>query len=57
MVTQNQKDFPEIDHFILGEAENIINDFLDDLADGKAERIYKNHDYPDIKNHQYQTGV
>ncbi len=49
MVSQNQKEFPEIDHFILGEAENIIGDLLDDLADGKAERIYKNPDYPDIK--------
>ena len=49
MVTQNQEEFPEISHFILGEAESVIKPFLDDLASGSAVKIYKNNDFPDIK--------
>lgn len=50
MVTQNQEDFPEINHFILGEAENILQAFLDDLAKGEAARLYKSPGFPDITN-------
>ena len=49
MVTQNQEEFPEISHFILGEAESVIKPFLDDLASGSAVKNYKNNDFPDIK--------
>ena len=50
MVTQNHDEFPEIDHFILGEAENTIQSFLDDLAKGKALKVYKSTDFPEITN-------
>ncbi len=49
MVTRNLEEFPEISHFILGEAESAIKPFLDDLASGSAVKIYKNNDFPDIK--------
>ena len=49
MVTENHADFPFIDHFILGEAENIIKIFLRDLKSGNLKKIYKSPDFPDIK--------
>ena len=49
MVTENHADFPFIDHFILGEAENVINFFLRDLKSGNLKKIYKSPDFPDIK--------
>ena len=39
MVTQNQEDFPEINHFILGEAENILQAFLYDIAKVESSRL------------------
>ena len=40
--------FPEIDHFVLGEAEVTLPPFLKDLADGRLERVYSSEDYADM---------
>ncbi len=41
--------FENVDHFILGEAENTLPVFLADLAEGKPGRIYASEQKPDIK--------
>ncbi len=41
-------DFPEVDHFILGEAESNLPLFLKDLEDGTARRIYEPGAFPEI---------
>ncbi len=49
MVTQNHLDFPFIDHFILGEAEDIIDIFLQDLKSCNLKKVYRCPDFPDIR--------
>ncbi|HPS56906.1 MAG TPA: B12-binding domain-containing radical SAM protein [Spirochaetota bacterium] len=38
-----------VDHFILGEAEPVINRYIDDLENGKPARIYRSEEKPDIR--------
>ena len=37
-----------VDHFILGEAEEILGEFLDDLAAGTAKPLYQAQGHPDL---------
>lgn len=37
-----------VDHFVLNEAENSLPQFLNDLAQGKAEKVYISEQKPDI---------
>jgi len=53
MVTFEHESFPEVDHFILNEAEITLPRFLDDLANGKPRRIYSTDQFPNI----YETPV
>ncbi len=53
LFTMEQDQFPEVDHFILNEAELTLPLFLADLANGCAQRIYSTNEYPDI--HQTPT--
>ena len=48
LFTQEHKNYPEIDHFILNEAEITLPKFLSDLSLGKAQRVYTTNDYADI---------
>lgn len=49
LFTQDYKDYPEIEHFILNEAEITLQPFLNDLAAGKTpERIYQTDEYADL---------
>jgi radical SAM superfamily enzyme YgiQ (UPF0313 family) len=41
--------FPEVDHFILGEAEMIMPQFVADLEAGCAKPIYEGDEFPDIR--------
>ena len=41
--------FPEVDHFVLNEAEMTLAPFLRDLARGRAERVYASTEYPDVR--------
>jgi radical SAM superfamily enzyme YgiQ (UPF0313 family) len=48
LFTQEYDNYPQIDHFILNEAEITMPLFLNDLRKGKPQRIYKTSEYADI---------
>jgi radical SAM superfamily enzyme YgiQ (UPF0313 family) len=51
LFTQEYENYPEIDHFILNEAEITLPPFLKDLENGTpTERIYKTSEYADIRS-------
>ena len=49
LFTMGHEDFPEVDHFVLNEAELTLPPFLADLADGCAQRLYTTTEFPDIR--------
>lgn len=49
LFTTGYKEFNGVDHFIVGEAEDIFPDFIDDLEKGCAKKIYNTSGFrPDI---------
>ncbi|GAB4531417.1 MAG: B12-binding domain-containing radical SAM protein [Anaerolineae bacterium] len=48
LFTSEHEDFPEVDHFVLNEAEVTLPPFLADLERGNARRLYTTSEYPDI---------
>ena len=48
MVSFDYKEFPEVDHFVLNEAEITLPRFLEDLEKGRARQIYSSKKFPDI---------
>jgi radical SAM superfamily enzyme YgiQ (UPF0313 family) len=46
--TTSSDEFPEIDHLILGEAEDILPTFLEDLNSGNARHSYTSKTKPDL---------
>lgn len=40
--------FPNVDHLLLNEAEKTLPRFLEDLANGTPERVYRATDFPDL---------
>jgi len=48
LFTMEHDQFPEVDHFVLNEAELTLPLFLADLADGRAQPLYATNEYPDI---------
>ncbi len=53
LFTMEHKQFPDVDHFVLNEAELTLPLFLDDLAKDRPQRLYATTEYPDI--HQTPT--
>ncbi|MGD0613243.1 MAG: DUF4070 domain-containing protein [Anaerolineales bacterium] len=48
LFTMEHKQFPEVDYFVLNEAEATLAPFLTDLEQGQARRVYASTEYPDI---------
>jgi radical SAM superfamily enzyme YgiQ (UPF0313 family) len=48
LFTQEYNNYPQIDHFILNEAELTLPPFLKDLSDGNPQRIYMTDKYADM---------
>ncbi len=48
LFTAGYEEFEDIDHFVLGEAENTLHPFLEDLEKGHARHIYSSNERPDI---------
>lgn len=44
------EEFPHVDHLILGEGEALIPEFIRDLAEGRARRVYQSDEHPDLVN-------
>jgi len=49
MFTLDQDSFPNVDHFVLGEGELTLPQFLADLSAGSAERVYTTKELADIR--------
>lgn len=49
LFTLEHEQFPEVDHFVLNEAEATLPSFLRDLERGAAERVYPSAEFPDIR--------
>lgn len=50
LFTQEYSSYPEIDHFVLNEAEITMPLFLYDLHAGHPQHLYKTDDYADMKS-------
>jgi len=48
LFTQEYSNYPQIDHFVLNEAEITLPLFLNDLNAGQPQRLYKTSKYADI---------
>jgi radical SAM superfamily enzyme YgiQ (UPF0313 family) len=48
LFTIEHETFPEVDHFVLNEAEVTLKPFLDDWARGRPQRLYASDEFPDI---------
>jgi radical SAM superfamily enzyme YgiQ (UPF0313 family) len=48
LFTMEHEQFPDVDYFVLNEAEETLAPFLRDLEQGKAHRVYTSAEFPDI---------
>lgn len=48
LFTSEHDSFPEVDHFVLNEAEITLPQFLADLENGSPRRIYTTDEYPEL---------
>ena len=48
LFTSYRKDFPDVDHLVLGEGEAIIPAFVGDLEKGSPEKLYESGDHPPL---------
>jgi radical SAM superfamily enzyme YgiQ (UPF0313 family) len=49
LFTTGHAGFPEIGHFVLGEAENVIGELVADMRRGAPRRIYRSSAWPDVR--------
>lgn len=49
LFTTGYKDFPEIPHFVLGEAEDVIERLVTDMERGELQPIYRAPGRPDVR--------
>ena len=43
-------EFEDVDHFVLGEAEDVMANLCADLEAGRAKHIYRSEGFPDVSN-------
>ena len=48
LFTMEHEQFPQVDHFVLNEAELTLPLFLADLVEGRAKPLYATNEYPDL---------
>ena len=53
LFTMEHEHFPDVDHFILNEAEETLAPFLQDLEQGQVRGVYASKEFPDL----HQTPV
>jgi radical SAM superfamily enzyme YgiQ (UPF0313 family) len=49
LFTTSHQEFPEVDHFVLGEAETLVSRLVADMERGTGERFYQSDEKPDIR--------
>ena len=49
LFTTRYEEFPEVDHFVLGEAEGVMARLVADLECGTAQRLYRSEEKPDMR--------
>ena len=49
LFTTGHRDFPEIRHFVLGEAEGVIERLVDDMERGTLQPVYRAEGWPDVQ--------
>ncbi|HET9652279.1 MAG TPA: radical SAM protein [Usitatibacter sp.] len=49
LFTTGHRDFPEIPHFVLGEAEGVIGDVVSDMCAGAVKPQYRAAGFPDMR--------
>jgi len=49
LFTVEHAQFPDVDHFVLNEAETTLPEFLQDFAQGHARRVYTSTELPDLR--------
>lgn len=49
LFTTGHEGFPKIDHFVLGEAEELMPQLVDDIRNGRVQRVYRAAGWPDLK--------
>lgn len=49
LFTLGHEQFPEVDHFVLNEAEVTLPEFLRDFERGAARRVYASTEFPDLR--------
>ena len=49
LFTTGHEQFPDVDHFVLNEAEVTLPDFLRDFERGAARRVYASTEFPDLR--------
>ena len=49
LFTMEHEQFPEVEHFVLNEAEETLAPFLRDLEQGQSQRVYASAEFPDIQ--------
>ncbi|MFO1304830.1 MAG: DUF4070 domain-containing protein [Burkholderiales bacterium] len=50
LFTTGHQEFPEIGHFVLGEAENVMRELVRDLEAGTLRPTYRAAGWPDVRN-------
>ena len=50
LFTTGYQDFPEIPHFVLGEAEDIMPQLVADMERGAVQPIYRALEWPDVRS-------